>query len=191
MNNWTAAEILLAAAVRALAMPREDGFILPERRDWLGWLRRLRPGARRQREDAAGREADQYVTDLRTDRDQDRMTLRTDQLPSVQRRFTSTVTDPTPGQRPPWKTAENPSWNIPGQARPQDRPRRRAPNDPPTIVVELMRPALDADLGRYLETLPSYPDLPDPGGVFFVPPSSLAPGAPQRPGGDEEDSPGS
>jgi len=188
MNHWTAAGILLAAAVLALAMPREDGFILPERRDWLGWLRRLLPGARRQREEAAGREADQYVTDLRTDKDQDPMTVRADQLPSVHRRFSSHVTDPTPGQKPPWRTAENPSWNIPVQVPQQKRPRRRAPNDPPTIVVELMRPALDADLGRYLETLPSYPDLPDSGGVFFVPPSSLAPGAPQHTGDDEDDS---
>lgn len=179
MNNWTAAEILLAAAVLVLAMPREDGFILPERRDWLGWLRRLRPRARRQREDDAGREADQYVTDLRTDRDQDPMTVRQDQLPSARRRFASPlVTDPTPGQKPPWRTAENPSWGVPAQVLPPEKRRRRAPGDPPTIVIEIMRPAMDGDLRRYLERLPSYTDLDDSGDVLFVPRSSLAPGAP-------------
>jgi hypothetical protein len=183
VSNWTAAEILLAAAVLVLAMPREDGFILPERRDWLGWLRRLRPRVRRQREDDAGREADQYVTDLRADRDQDPMTVRQDQLPSAHRRFASPlVTDPTPGQKPPWKTAENPAWDVPAQVIPPEKRRRRAPGDPPTIVIEIMRPAMDGDLRRYLEKLPSYPDLDESGDVFFVPRSSLAPGVP---GGNE------
>jgi hypothetical protein len=186
VNNWTAAEILLGVAVLVLAMPREDGFLIPERRDWLGWLRRLRPRVRRQREEAAGREADRYVTDLRTDRDQDFMTIRQDQLPSAQRNFASPlVTDPTPGQRPPWKTAENPAWGL-TRGKAQDaasgRPRRRAPHDPPTIVVELMRPAVAGDLGRYLAKLPAYTDLDESGDVLFVPRSSLAPGTPGRDG---------
>jgi hypothetical protein len=165
-------------------MPREDGFILPERRDWLGWLRRLRPKVRRQREEAAGREADRYVTDLRADPGQDPMVIRQDQLPSAQRGFASPlVTDPTPGQKPPWRTAENPAWGLPArdgaQGIPWEKPRRRAPHDPPTIVVELMRPAVAGDLGRYLARLPAYAD-DDSADPFFVPRSSLALGAPDH-----------
>lgn len=183
MSNWTAAEILLGAAVLVLAMPREDGFVIPERRDWLGWLKRLRPGTRRRREEEAGHEAERYVTDLRTD--QEPMTVRQDQLPSLNRKFSSTVLTTAPeGQRPPWQAAENPARAVPQEARekPEEKPRRRAPGDPPTVVFEIMRPAIAGDLGRYLEELPSYADLgssPDP---FFVPRSSFALGVPDHDG---------
>jgi hypothetical protein len=175
---------LLAVAVLVLAMPREDGFLLPERRDWLGWLRRLRPGFRRKREEAAGREADDYVTDLRTDRDQDPMTVRADQLPSASRVYRGPLVSPPTGKKPPWKTSENPAWTSgANQVLPPEAParaRRRAPGDPPTIVIEIMRPAIEGDLGYYLTTLPAYPD--DSAGDPFVPRSSLALGAPDHEG---------
>lgn len=184
VSNWTAAEILLTAAVLALAMPREDGFVIPERRDYLGWLRRLLPGARRRREEEAGAEADRYVTDLRTDRDQDPMTIRADQLPSTQRVYRGPLISPPTSLKPPWQTADNPVWAVqpleePGQEKPA--PRRRAPGDPPTIVMEVLRPAIRGDLGHYLEELPSYPDLGD-SDYFFVPRSSLALSAPDHDG---------
>jgi hypothetical protein len=182
--NWAEAGTLLGIAFLALAMTREEGFFIPERRDWLGWLRRLRPQVRRQREEEAGAEADRYVADLRTDRDQPLMTVRRDQLPSAVRTFRPPlVTRPaegTEGQRPPWDTAANP--RLGETAAPErERPRRRAPGDPPTIVIEVMRPAMDGDLGRYLETLPVYTDG-DWSADLFVPRASLALGAPDHDG---------
>lgn len=190
VSNWTAAEILLGIAVLVLAMPREDGFVIPERRDWLGWLRRLRPRVRRQREEAAGREADRYVTDLRTDRDQPYMTLRQDQLPNTSKRFQTPLLSPPTDKKQPWETAENPAWHPPADSQsvqepPREKPRRRAPHDPPTIVIELMRPAVSDDLGRYLARLPAYTDLDDSGDVLFVPRSSLSLGAPDHDGAPE------
>lgn len=189
MNNWTAAEILLGAAVLVLAMPREDGFLIPERRDWLGWARRILPSVRRRREEEGAREADRYVTDLRAEPDQDPMLIRRDQLPSARRRYvTPLLTQPTEEQaahRPPWKTAENPAWGAPQEAPPGRR--RRAPGDPPTIVIELMRPGIADDLGRYLAELPAYPEAGEPGDALPVPRSSLAPASPES---GEEDAPG-
>jgi hypothetical protein len=181
VSNWAAA-FLLAMAVLVLAMPREDGFLIPERRDWLGWLKRMRPGARRRREEEGQAEADRYVTDLRTDRDQDPMVIRVDQLPSAQRRWQPPVQPEPSSLKPPWKTAENTSWNLPvaQEPQPQKRP-RRAPHDPPTVVIEIMRPAVEGDLGRYLaEQLPAYAD--ESAGLFFVPRATVALGAPDHDG---------
>lgn len=189
VSNWTAAEILLGMAVLALAVPREDGFVLPERRDWTGWLRRLLPKARRRREEEAGYEAERYVTDLRTDRDQPLMTLRQDQLPSMSRVHRPPLASPPSALKPPWKTAENPGWGL--RAAPQEPPggepkrRRRAPGDPPTVVIEIMRPAMEGDLRRYLEELPAYADDDLSAGVF-VPRASLALGAPDHDGAPED-----
>lgn len=195
MSNWDLSAVLLAAAVLVLAMPREDGFLIPERRDWLGWLRRMKPGFRRRRDEAAGYEAERYVTDLRTDRDQSPMTIRQDQLPSAVRRFETPLLSPLgPGQvqqHPPWPTAENPGWTAgtaqPAMAdEPQDPPaavpRRRAPGDPPTIVIEIMRPAVEGDLGIYLAQLPAYTDEDWSAGGLFIPPSAIALGAPDHEG---------
>lgn len=184
MSNLTAAEILLGIAVLVLAMPREDGFILPERRDWTGWLKRLLPKARRRREEEAGREADRYVTDLRTDRDQPLAVIRQDQLPSTVRKFRTPLLSPPTEQKPPWKTAENPAWNP--QPVPLEKPRRRAPHDPPTVVIEIMRPAVEGDLGHYLAELPAYTDDSE---FLFVPRSTLALDDPDHHGapGDDDD----
>jgi hypothetical protein len=183
VNNWTAAEILLGAAVLVLAMPREDGFVIPERRDWLGWLKGLRPRVRRQREEDGGREADRYVTALRAEP----VIIRQDQLPSLHRAYQGpVVTRPTVEQerrqRPPWQAAAAP---VPPPARgvPGRKPRRRAPGDPPTVVIEVMRPAISGDLGTYLAELPAYTDLDDDSeDAFFVPRSSIALGAPDHDG---------
>jgi hypothetical protein len=180
-------------AVLALAMPREDGFVIPERRDWLGWLRRLLPQARRQREEEAAFEADRYVTDLRTDRDQPLMTIRQDQLPSTVRVYRGPLVSAPTDKKPPWKTAENPGWRIPAspvpvvqEVQPEKRP-RRAPHDPPTVVIEIMRPAVEGDLGRYLAELPAYTDIEDSADSLFVPRSSLALGVPDDEGAPGED----
>jgi hypothetical protein len=186
-------------AVLALAMPREDGFLIPERRDYLGWLRRLLPGARRRREEEAGAEADRYVTDLRTDKDQSPMTIRADQLPSTQRVYRAPLMSPPSILKPPWQEAEDPARSRGPATAPQESPvyRRRAPGDPPTIVIEIMRPAIEGDLGNYLARLPGYPDddaLSARGP--FVPRASLALGPPDHDGppqdvqgdqGDEDD----
>jgi hypothetical protein len=172
VNHWYAAEILLTAAVLALAMPREDSFVIPERRDWLGWAKRLRPGARLRREEAGAREADQYVTELRADS----LLIRVKDLPSTRRRWEPLEPPKRSECRPPWKTAE---W-APAPEEPPER-RRRAPGDPPTIVFEVVRPAIDSDLGRYLERLPAYPE-DDSGDLFFVPRTSLALGPPDHDG---------
>jgi hypothetical protein len=191
VNNWDLSAALLAAAVLVLAMPREDGFLIPERRDWFGWLRRMKPGSRRRREEAGGYEAERYVTDLRTDRDQDPMTIRQDQLPVMSRVYRGPLISPPTDQKPPWKTSENPAWTtgasrVPGQEEPQElpvqRPRRRAPGDPPTIVVEIMRPAVEGDLGTYLAQLPAYTDEDWSAGDLFVPHSALPLGTPDHEG---------
>jgi hypothetical protein len=158
VSSWAAAGIILGIAVLGMAVPAEDGFLIPERRNWLGWLRGLLPQARRRREAEAGREAEAYVTDLRQDQ-HDPMILKRDELPCAHRVFkTRLLTDPTPGQKQPWPAAENPRW-TPGAGIEQlqpGRPRRRAPGDPPTIVIEIMRPEIARDLGGYLEGLPRY-----------------------------------
>jgi hypothetical protein len=193
VNYWTAA-FLLVMAVLALAMPREDGFVIPERRDYFGWLRRLLPSVRRRREEEAGFEADRYVTDLRSDRDQDPMTIRADQLPSTQRVYRGPLISPPTDKKPPWKTAENPGWTratppptlpslpVTSPEPPPDRPRRRAPHDPPTVVIEIMRPAVEGDLGRYLAELPGYTEEDYSADFLFVPRSALALDVPDHDG---------
>jgi hypothetical protein len=159
VSSWAAAGIILGIAVLGMAVPAEDGFLIPRRRDWRGWLRDLLPRARRRREAEAGQEAEAYVTELRQNPDYDPMVIRRDELPSSSRVLkTKLLTDPTPGQRQPWPTAENPRW-TPGAGIEQlqpGRPRRRAPGDPPTIVIEIMRPEIAKDLGGYLDGLPRY-----------------------------------
>lgn len=158
VNNWTAAEIILGIAVLALAMPAEDGFLIPVRRDWLAPFRRFSRRARRAREADGAREAEAYITDLRQD-PHDPMILKRDDLPSQHRVVrTKVLTEPTAGQKQPWPTADNPRWGLGTGPQPTAKPRRRAPGDPPTVVMEVMRPAMDDDLGNYLRGLPGYED---------------------------------
>lgn len=161
MTDWASVEVLLTAAVLALAWPREDELLLPERRDWRGTLRRLvSPAARRMREAQGGREADDYVRALHAE--PETMVIRQSELPSAVRRFETGLVTPQTGEqarhRPPWKTAEHYGWTE--AHAPAPAPRRRAPGDPPTIVMEVMRPAVAADLGAYLKALPGYDDAP-------------------------------
>lgn len=144
--NWTVIEATLAMVLLAAMMPGEEDLLIPARRDWRGSLRRLvSPAARRLREMQGQREADDYV-----------QVLTQADLPRSSARFeTALLTSPARGHeddRPPWATA--PFAPAPGRL-PMDRP-RRAERQPPTIVREAVRPAIDADLGRYLDGFPSY-----------------------------------
>jgi hypothetical protein len=150
ISNWTAAEVILAIALLAALMPQEEGFLLPERRDWRGMLRRLlSPAARRLREIQGGRDADDYVRALHQDPvPHEPMIIRQSELPSAIRKFeTALLTEPTEGQRPPWET-------LPFADRPPAPKRREAP----TIVMDVVRPAIEAGLGRYLDAYPGYPE---------------------------------
>ena len=158
VNNWTAAEIILGIAVLALAMPAEDGLLIPERRDWLAPFRRFSRKARLKREAEGAREAEEYVTDLRRD-PHDPMIIKRNELPSQHRTVkTRLLTEGVPGQKQPWATAENPAWSLGTGPQPTVRPRKRGPKDPPTVVLEVMRPAIKDDLGAYLNGLPAYTD---------------------------------
>lgn len=185
LTDWTSVEVLLTAAVLALAWPREDELLIPERRSWLGWARGLLPRARRQREEAGGREAEAFVTALTTELPM----IPVHPLPSEGKvyrpeRVTRSATREQAAQRPPWKTMENAGWLEPA---PAPAPRRRAPGDPPTIVMEVIRPAVEADLGLYLKALPAYDDAPwsqAPG--VLLPQDAAALGAPDHDGAPQD-----
>lgn len=186
MNNWTAAEILLGAAVLALAMPREDGFLIPERRDWLGWLRRRLPGARLRSEEHGEQEARDYVRALRGEKE---FVLRQADLPSNRRVWQAPpVTKPTPEQaaRLPWGPARDPaltgSRSVPAK-------REKRPGDAPTVVMQVLRPFIEREVGGYLRALPSYDDPPGAlpgGGLLPVPLGPVVLGTPDHHGAPQD-----
>jgi hypothetical protein len=158
-----AAGVILGFAVLALAMPREDSFLIPERRDWRGMLRRRFSRRERERLEVTGElEAAAYVAELHEDRGRHRavpvMTIRRDELPSMHRTWvpTTLLTDaPAPWEEAPLpEPGPEPEPVLP----PPPARRRRRQGDPPTIVMDVVRPAIDRDLGMYLSRLPRYPE---------------------------------
>lgn len=151
MSNWIAAEIILAITLLALAMPREEGLLIPERRNWLAPLRRLSRKVRRRIEADGAREADEYVAALHGDPES--VTVRQSELPYAMATFP--VKPLAEGETAPWAPA---LWAPDPASQPAPAPPRKAKRDAPTIVMEVIRPGIEHNLRPYLRDLPSYDD---------------------------------
>lgn len=150
MTGWDTAGLILGICVLALAMPREDVLLIPERRDWLATLRRFMPKARQRAEEAGQREADEYVAALRAEEPAS-LVIRWSELPSAT--ATVEVKQLGTGEIAPWGPAPDPAAQ-PAQEEAPQRPKR----DAPTIVMEAVRPEIERDLRPYLDGMPSYED---------------------------------
>ena len=170
---WTA--VLVTVLALWLAVPREDGFLIPERRRGpLAWLRhRLgRPGRDAQEE----RDAENFLRKVR-EPDPPVYTIKQSDLPSASRRFNTILLTQGEGH-PPWEPVpERESQDDPrerpqeiAQEQPQERsqkplPELRAwrPGDPgraPTGVIQKIMPEVDRQVRPYLDSLPGYRDEP-------------------------------
>jgi len=154
MTGWTTAGIILGIAVLALAMPREDVLLIPERRDWLAPLRRLSRKRRQRREADGAREADEYMAALHAE--PETMTVYQSELP----RMVATVpvkplgTDETAPWAPaPWAP---PAGTVPVAPVEPEPEKPKVKRDAPTIVMEVLRPGIERNLDPYLDGLPSY-----------------------------------
>jgi hypothetical protein len=160
VTSAQAAGVILGFAVLALAMPREDGFLIPEYRDWRAMIRRRFSRRERERLEVTGElEAAAFVAELHEDRGRHRlpepMTVRAADLPSRNRVITTLLTDGAP----PWEEIPAPEPEPPEPVQPDPPVRKsRHQGDPPTIVIEQVRPNISRGLGMYLARLPRYRD---------------------------------
>lgn len=176
--------VLAAGGVYALTHQPEP-LLTPEPLTFtVRWPERFRPSRRRRAEEAAGAEADSFISELHDDtpaarhrhppgpgrhRRGEPMKLSHGDLPSVNE---TVPVAPAPGHAP-WEAVQLHDCSAPAahqrlalpQPEPLPEPKKPRPlrvyegpdqQDPPTGVLSL-REVLEASLGDYLNDLPEYP----------------------------------